>query len=190
MEIPANSELTELLVSWSNGDEAALERLLPFVERELHRIARAQMHRESPGHTLQPTALVNEAYLKLINQRDVKWQNRAHFYAIAAKLMRRILLDHAKAQHRTKRGGDAVHVSLSGVAVNGDAPSRNLINLDDALNELAKYDPQKSRMVEMSYFGGLTVEEIAAVMDVSVVTVRRHLKFAKAWLRREISAQE
>lgn len=189
MERPTASELTDLLVSWSEGNEAALDRLLPFVERELHRIARAQMHHESPGHTLQPTALVNEAYLKLINQRGVKWHNRAHFFAIAAKLMRRILLDHAKTQHRAKRGGHALQVSLSNVILEDTDKSKDLIKLDEAMIELANLDPQKSRIVEMSYFGGLTAEEIAEVVGISTVTVRRHLKFAKAWLRRELSSQ-
>jgi len=189
MDAPENSELTELLITWSNGDEAALDRLLPLVERELRRIARAQMNRESPGHTLQPTALVNEAYLKLINQRDVKWQNRAHFFAIAARLMRRVLLDHARAQHRAKRGGQAIQISLTNVLFENTHKSSDLIKLDEALLELAKVDLEKSRIVEMSYFGGLTAEEIAPVCGISAVTVRRHLKFARAWLKREMSTQ-
>jgi RNA polymerase sigma factor (TIGR02999 family) len=186
MKTPPDSELTDLLVRWSNGNEAALDQILPFVERELHRIARAQMNRESPGHTLQTTALVNEAYLKLIDQKKVKWQNRAHFFAIAATLMRRILLDHAKSQQRAKRGGQALHVSLTDALANHGSKSEDLILLDEALNGLAKVDPQKSRIVEMRYFGGLSAEEIAEVLGVSVVTVRRHWQFAKAWLRREI----
>jgi RNA polymerase sigma-70 factor (ECF subfamily) len=181
-----DSEVTGLLISWSNGDEAALDQLLPIVERELHRIARAHMNRENPGHTLQTTALVNEAYLKLVNQRNVKWQNRAHFFAIAARSMRQILIDHARAQKRAKRGGQAQLVSLSDVAIRENGKSQDLILLDEALNELAKVDPQKSRIVEMCYFGGLTMEEVAEVLGVSVVTVHRHWKFAKAWLRREV----
>jgi RNA polymerase sigma factor (TIGR02999 family) len=189
MEKSSPSELTELLIGWGNGDETALDRLMPIVDRELHRIAHFHMTREDPGHTLQTSALVNEAYLKLINQRDVKWQNRAHFFAIAAKLMRRILLDHAKAQHRAKRGGDAQHVSLSEAIISSDKPSGELIALDDALNKLAEIDLQKSKIVEMRYFGGLTMEEIAEVLGISAVSVRRHWSMAKAWLRREVGRQ-
>jgi RNA polymerase sigma factor (TIGR02999 family) len=184
-----NSELTELLIGWANGDKTALERLMPIVDRELHRIAHCHMNKENPGHTLQTSALVNEAYLKLINQREVKWQNRAHFFAIASKLMRRILLDHAKAQQRAKRGGDAQQVSLSEVFISSDKPSAELIALDDALNKLAEVDLQKSNIVEMRYFGGLTMEEIAAVLGISAVSVRRHWSMAKAWLRREVGQQ-
>jgi RNA polymerase sigma factor (TIGR02999 family) len=186
MEKPSTSELTELLVNWSNGDESALEQLMPIVDRELHRIAHYQMTREDPGHTLQTTALVNEAYLKLINQREVQWQNRAHFFAIAAKLMRRILLDHAKTQLRAKRGGGAVHVSLSQVTTGSASDSQELIDLDEALKKLARIDLQKSKIVEMRYFGGLTVEEVAEVLQISAVSVRRHWSMAKAWLRREV----
>jgi RNA polymerase sigma-70 factor, ECF subfamily len=189
MEESSTSDLTELLIGWGNGDETALDRLMPIVDRELHLIAHYHMNRENPGHTLQTSALVNEAYLKLINQRDVKWQNRAHFFAIAAKFMRRILLDHAKAQHRAKRGGDAQHVPLSEAIINSEQPSADLIALDDALNKLAEIDPQKSKIVEMRYFGGLTMEEIAEVLGISAASVRRHWSMAKAWLRREVSRQ-
>lgn len=190
MEESSTSELTELLIGWGNGDETALDRLMPIVDRELHRIAHYHMNRENPGHTLQTSALVNEAYLKLINQRDVKWQNRAHFFAIAAKLMRRILLDHAKAQHRAKRGGDAQHVPLSEAIISSDKPSGELIALDEALNKLAEIDLQKSKIVEMRYFGGLSMDEIAEVLGISAVSVRRHWGMAKAWLRREVGRQE
>lgn len=186
MEKTATSEVTELLIGWSNGDESALDRLMPVVDAELHRIAHYHMNREHPGHTLQTSALVNEAYLKLIKQRDMRWQNRAHFFAIASKLMRRILLDYAKAQHRAKRGGDAQQVSLSEVLINSNKPSAELIALDDALNKLAEFDKQKSNIVEMRYFGGLTMEEIAEVLGISCVSVRRHWSMAKAWLRREV----
>ena len=186
MEKSSTAAVTELLIGWSNGDETALDRLMPVVDAELHRIAHYHMNRENPGHTLQTSALVNEAYLKLINQRDVRWQNRAHFFAIASKLMRRILLDHAKAQHRTKRGGDAQQVSLSEVIISSDKPSAELIALDDALNKLAEFDKQKSNIVEMRYFGGLTIEEIAEVLGISAASVRRHWNMAKAWLRREV----
>jgi RNA polymerase sigma-70 factor (ECF subfamily) len=189
MEESPPSELTELLIGWGNGDATALDRLMPIVDRELRRIAHYRMSRETPGHTLQTSALVNEAYLKLINQRDVKWQNRAHFFAIAAKLMRRILLDHAKAQHRAKRGGAAQHVPISEVIISSDKPSAGLIALDEALNKLAEIDLQKSKIVEMRYFGGLTMEEIAEVLGISAVSVRRHWSMAKAWLRREVGRQ-
>ncbi|PYS69601.1 MAG: RNA polymerase subunit sigma-70 [Acidobacteria bacterium] len=189
MEKRSTSEVTELLVGWGNGDETALDRLMPIVDAELHRIAHHHMNRENQGHTLQTSALVNEAYLKLINQRDVRWQNRSHFFAIASKLMRRILLDHAKAQHRAKRGGDAQQVSLSEVFISSDKPSAELIALDDALNKLAEFDQRKSNIVEMRYFGGLTMEEIAEVLGISEPTIRRHWNMAKAWLRREVSRQ-
>jgi RNA polymerase sigma factor (TIGR02999 family) len=187
MEKAATSELTELLVDWGNGDETALDKLMPIVDRELHRIAHFHMNKENPGHTLQTSALVNEAYLKLINQRDVQWQNRAHFFAISSKLMRRILLDHAKSQQRAKRGGGAQQVSLSEVFIGSDKPSAELVALDDALNKLAEFDLQKSNIVEMRYFGGLTMEEIAEVLGISAASVRRHWSMAKAWLRREVA---
>jgi len=187
MESPVRSELTELLISWSAGDETALHRLMPIIDQELHRIAHYHMNRETPGHTLQTSALVNEAYLKLINQKNVKWQNRAHFFAIAARLMRRILIDHARAQNRAKRGGDAERVPLSEAEVAGQPSPAELLALNTALERLAEIDLQKSRIVEMRYFGGLTMEEVAEVLGVSVVTVRRHWRLAKAWLRREVS---
>jgi RNA polymerase sigma factor (TIGR02999 family) len=186
MEQPTTSELTELLIDWSNGDQSALDRLMPIVDRELHRIAHYHMRREDPSHTLQTSALVNEAYLRLINQRQVKWQNRAHFFAIAAQLMRRILVDHARGQQRAKRGGNAEQVSLTGVAVSSDTRSADLVALDEALKKLAEIDPQKNSIVEMRYFGGLSMDEIAEVLGISTPTVRRHWNMAKAWLRREI----
>ncbi len=189
MENSPTSELTDLLVDWGNGDQTALDRLIPLVDRELHRIAHLHMNKEKPGHTLQTSALVNEAYLKLINQRDVRWQNRAHFFAIASKIMRRILLDHAKAQLRAKRGGDAQQISLSEAFICSDKRSAELVALDDALNKLAEFDLQKSNIVEMRYFGGLTMEEIAEVLGISTPSVRRHWSMAKAWLRREVGQQ-
>lgn len=179
------SEITGLLVDWSNGDQAALDKLLPLVEQELHRLAHAYMRRENPDHTLQTTALVNEAYLKLIDQKKTHWQNRAHFFAIAAKIMRRILLNYARDQHRQKRGGKAVHVSLSEVATFVERPEE-LIALDEALGRLAAVDERKSQVVELKYFGGLENEEIAEVLKISAITVMRDWKFAKAWLFREI----
>lgn len=184
--MPAPSEITALLIAWSDGDRAALERLLPLIERELHRIARHYMRRENPGHTLQTTALVNEAYFRLVDQRNVRWQNRAHFFGIAAQIMRRILMNYARDRHRAKRGGHAVQVSLSEVAVVGEERSAELLALDEALGRLAAFDARKCRVVELRYFGGLSVEETAEVLGVSAVTVERDWKAAKAWLAREI----
>ena len=188
MDSPPRDNLTDLLNMWSNGDEAALEKLIPHVERELHRIAHCHMARENSTHILQTTALVNEAYLKLINQ-NVRWRNRTHFFAIASKLMRRILIDHARTQLRTKRGGGVQHVSLTDAVAQADERPIDLIVLDQALDKLAEMDAQKSQIVEMRYFGGLSVEEIAEVKNVAPSTIARHWAMAKAWLRREIDAQ-
>lgn len=180
------SEITGLLVDWGNGDQAALDRLLPLVEQELHRLAHSYMRRENPDHTLQTTALVNEAYLKLIDQKKTRWQNRAHFFAIAAKIMRRILLNYARDQHRQKRGGKAVQVSLSEVSLLSMGRPEELIALDEALERLAAVDERKARVVELKYFGGLETDEIAEVLKVSEITVLRDWRFARAWLLREI----
>lgn len=180
------SEITGLLVDWSNGDQAALDKLLPLVEQELHRLAHSYMRRENRDHTLQTTALVNEAYLKIIDQKKTRWQNRAHFFAIAAKIMRRILLNYARDQGRQKRGGNALQVSLSDVSTLTIDQPEELIMLDDALKRLAAVDERKSQVVELKYFGGLETEEIAEVLKVSPVTVLRDWKFAKAWLFREM----
>ena len=187
--MPAPSEITGLLIAWSDGDPAALERLLPLVERELHRLARRYMRRESPGHTLQTTALVNEAYLKLCDQTRVRWQNRAHFFAIAARIMRRFLTNYARDRNRDKRGGRAVQVSLSEVAVMNEERSAELLALDEALERLAEFDPRKASVVEMRHFGGLTAAETAEVLGISVVTVERDWKTAKAWLAREVRGE-
>jgi RNA polymerase sigma factor (TIGR02999 family) len=181
-------EITELLIDWNHGSPEALEKLLPLVETELHRIARNYMRRENPGHTLQTTALVNEAYLKLVGQREVRWQNRAHFFALASQIMRRILLDHARAQGRAKRGGDALHVNLDDVAVVSPEKSDELIALDEALTRLAEFDPRKSKIVEMRFFGGLSVNEVAEVLNIAPVTVMLHWRLAKAWLQKELRA--
>jgi RNA polymerase sigma factor (TIGR02999 family) len=186
----SRSEITGLLVDWSNGDQAALEKLLPLVEQELHRLAHNYMRREKPDHTLQTTALVNEAYLKLIDQKKTHWQNRAHFFAIAAKIMRRILLNYARDQHREKRGGKAVQVSLSEVSVVSLTKTEELIALDEALERLAALDERKSQVVELRYFGGLDVDETAEVLKVSPITVTRDWRFARAWLLREIGNGE
>lgn len=179
-------EITQLLREWGAGNQEALDSLLPLVEAELHRLASRYMRRENPGHTLQTSALVNEAYLKLVDQRQVEWQSRAHFFAIAAQLMRRILLDHAKTRARQKRGGGVRHVSLQESCAVTNEKSEELIALDDALRRLAMIDERKSRVVELRYFGGLSVEETAEVLQVSMVTVMRDWSFAKSWLRREM----
>jgi len=178
--------ITQLLIDWNNGSPEALEQLMPMVEAELRRIAANYMRRERPGHTLQTSALVNEAYLKLVDQREVRWQNRSHFFALASQLMRRILLDHARTQGRVKRGGQVVHVNLEDVAVMSPQQSEELIALDEALTRLAEFDPQKGRLVEMRFFGGLTVEEVAEVLEIAPVTVMLHWRLAKAWLQKEM----
>lgn len=184
MSSPA--EITQLLVCWGNGDRAALERLMPLVERELHRLAHHYMRREHEGHTLQTTALINETFLRLVDQTRVKWQNRAHFYAISAQIMRRVLLNYARDRKREKRGGGAYKVSLSEVNLVSEQDSVELIALDEALERLAVVDERKSKVVELRYFGGLSVNETAEVLKVSPVTVARDWDMAKAWLAREI----
>lgn len=185
----APHEISKLLAEWGQGDESALERLMPLVEAELRRLARAYMRREGINHTLQPTALVNEAYLKLIEQKDVQWQSRAHFYAIAARVMRRILLDYAKYRLRDKRGGGAEHVEFSEASVMSIEKSMELVALDEALDRLARRDPLKSQIIGLRHFGGMSVEETAEALGVSPVTVMRHWNLAKAWLRREMAGQ-
>jgi len=179
-------ETSQLLIAWGNGDREALDKLFPLVEAELHRLARRYMSRERPGHTLQTTALVNEAYLRLIDQRQVRWQNRAHFFGIAAQLMRRILVDHARKRAYQKRGGGALQVSLEEAAVLSDERAAELVALDEALCSLAEIDERKSKVVEMRYFGGLSVEEVAEVLGVSPDTVTREWRRARAWLHREL----
>ena|SRR5438128_10145949 len=179
-------EVTQLLLDWSNGDQSALDHLMPLVYEELHRLAHHYMRREPAGHTLQTSALVNEAYLRLIRQRDVQWQNRAQFFAIAARLMRRILVDHARTQKYAKRGGGALKVSLDQAAVVSQERAAELVALDDALQSLALIDPRRSNVVELRYFGGLSVEETAEVLRISPKTVRRDWNMAKAWLHRAL----
>jgi len=178
--------ITDLLLSWSNGDDSAVDKLMPLVEAELHRLASRYMRRENASHTLQTTALVNEAYLKLIDQRAVNWQNRTHFFALASKIMRRVLLDYAKSQKRAKRGGKALHLDISEVSVMTPAIKEEIIDLDRALTKLAEFDATKSRIVEMRYFAGLSIEEIAEVLKIAPITVIRHWNLAKAWLRLEL----
>ena len=179
-------EITSLLLAWNKGDELALHKLIPLVESELHRIAARYMRRENSDHTLQTTALVNEAYLKLIDQRQVNFQNRAHFFALSAQIMRRILLDHARTQKRSKRGSGAEHLDIAEVAIASPKFNEDLIALDLALNKLEEFDSIKAKIVEMRHFGGLEVKEVAEVLHVSEITVMRHWKLAKAWLRTEL----
>ena len=180
-------EVTQLLLDWSNGNQAALDRLMPLVDRELHRLAHHYMRNEKPGHTLQTTALVNEAYLKLIDQRNVQWKNRAHFFALSAQLMRRILVDHARKRKYAKRGGDAQKISFAEVMAVSPERGADLIVLDDALEKLAAIDLRKSKVVEMRFFGGLSIEETAEALGVSPLTVKRDWKMAKAWLYNTLS---
>jgi RNA polymerase sigma-70 factor, ECF subfamily len=183
-------EITGLLLKWSKGDTAALDRLIPIVYPELRRMARRYMGRENAQHTLQTSALINEAYLRLIDQQAVEWQDRAHFYAVAAQVMRHILVDHARKYRYLKHGGGAPHVALDDVAVLKEERATEFIALDHALNGLAEIDPRKSRIVELRFFGGLTVEEAARVLGVSPITVKREWRAARAWLLREISGQK
>jgi RNA polymerase sigma factor (TIGR02999 family) len=180
--------VTQLLVAWGDGDTAALDQLMPLVYEELHRLAHQYMSRERSGHTLQTSALVNEAYLRLVNQNRAHWQNRAHFFGIAAQLMRRILVDYARRGRYAKRGGDARQVSLDEAMIVSEERAADVAALDDALNSLAEIDPRKSRIVELRFFGGLSIEETAEVLAVSPATIMRDWTLAKAWLRRAVSA--
>ncbi len=179
-------KITSLLLDWNKGDDSALAKLMPLVESELHRIAARYMRRENSDHTLQTTALVNEAYLKLIDQRKANFQNRAHFFALSAQIMRRILLDHAKNQRRSKRGGGAEHLDIEEVAVVSPKINEDVVALDLALKKLEEFDPFKAKIVEIRHVGGLEVKEVAEVLQVSEITVMRHWRLAKAWLRNEL----
>jgi RNA polymerase sigma factor (TIGR02999 family) len=180
-------EITKLLHAWSEGDQSALERLTPIVFDELHRLASRYMKRERPGHSLQTTALVNEAYMRLVDYKRMEWQDRAHFFAVSAQLIRRILVEHAR-RHNLRRGGGVQHVPLEEAAVVGGRRSADLVALDDAMKALAQLDPRKVQVVEMRFFGGLSVEETAEVLKVSTVTVMRDWSTAKAWLYRELAS--
>jgi RNA polymerase sigma-70 factor (ECF subfamily) len=184
-------DISALLRAWSDGDQSALDKLTPIVYGELHRLARRYMTRERPGHSLQTTALVNEAYMRLVDYERMHWQDRAHFFAVSAQLMRRILVEHAR-RHNLKRGGGVPHVSLEEAAfVVGDQDAdldAELVALDDAMIALARIDPRKVQVVEMRFFGGLTVEETAEVLKVSAVTVKRNWRAAKVWLYRELTS--
>jgi RNA polymerase sigma factor (TIGR02999 family) len=186
IDSPGPAAITRLLVDWRGGDQAALEQLIPLVHDELRRLARRHMAHERVGHTLQATALVNEAFVRLIDVREVKWQDRAHFFAMSSRLMRRILVDFARSKGYQKRGGGAQKVSFDEALVVTTEPGQDLVTLDDALNALAAFDARKAQVVEMRFFGGLSVEETAEALKVSVDTVMRDWKLAKAWLLREL----
>jgi RNA polymerase sigma-70 factor (ECF subfamily) len=179
-------DVNKLLRAWSDGDQSALEKLAPIVYDELRRLARHYMRQERPGHSLQTTALVNEAYLRLVDYKRMRWENRAHFFAVSAQLMRRILVDHAR-RHNLKRGGGVQHLSLEDTAVVGAGRGEDLVALDDAMHALAHVDPRKAQVIELRFFGGLSVEETAEVLKVSPVTVMRDWSTARAWLYREMS---
>ena len=187
MDLPSSHEVTSLLKAWSSGDEQALEKLTPLVYRQLHQVARRYMAGERSGHTLQTTALVNEVYLRLVDCGRVNWQDRAHFFAMSAQLMRRILIDFARSRGYLKRGGAIPHISLEEAPSICEEPDVNLVALDDALKALAAVDERKSKVVELKFFGGLNVEETAEVLRVSTDTVMRDWKLAKIWLLRELS---
>jgi RNA polymerase sigma factor (TIGR02999 family) len=187
MTTHSQKEITQLLLAWSEGDRAALDQLTPLVYEELRRLAKRYMGQERPGHTLQTTALVNEAYLRLIDTSQVRWQNRAHFLAVSAQLMRRILVDFARARRQLKRGGEVRRVSLEEALVVSAEPDADLVALDDALSALSALDPRQSRVVELRFFGGLSVEETAEALNISETTVRRDWTLARAWLHRELS---
>jgi RNA polymerase sigma-70 factor, ECF subfamily len=187
--MPASPEhdVTQLLQAWAAGDQSVLEELCPLVEAELHRLARRQMRTEHVGHTLQATALINEVYLRLIDWRNVRWQDRAHFFAVSAQMMRRVLIDHARRHRFRRRGGDAVKVVLDEAAIASPERGADLIAIDDALVRLGELDARKCRVVELRFFGGLSVEEIAEVLDISTRTVKREWSLARAWLYTELT---
>jgi RNA polymerase sigma factor (TIGR02999 family) len=182
-------EITQLLTNWSHGEKEALERLVPLVYPELRRMAKRQMARENPNHTLQTSALINEAYLKLVDSQNIDWQNRGHFFAVSAQVMRHILIDHARQHLYDKRGGGAQHVPLEEAEIIKDERAADLMALDEALSILAKLDSRRSQIIELKFFGGLNAEEIAEVMNISPATVQREWRAAKAWLHHTMSSQ-
>src|SRR5215470_4635615 len=185
----SSQEITRLLQGWSDGDEQALEKLTPLLYRELHRMAHRYMRQERPGHTLQTTALINEAYLRLISWKNVRWQNRAQFFGVSAQLMRKILVDFARSRNYAKRGAGGHVISLDDVPVVSRDRARDILALDDALQRLADIDPRKSQIVELRFFGGLSLEETAEVLKVSSRTIRREWDLAKTWISRQMSAE-
>ena len=186
MQTRPTNDVTQLLLDWGKGDRAALEQLLPVIYQELHKIARGYLRGERPGHTLQPTALIHEAYLRLLGQDLPEWKNRHHFFGVAALLMRQILVEHARGRHAAKRGGGAQQVSLEDATIFSEGRTADLVALDDALTALAALDERKCRVIELRFFGGLSVEETAEVLGVSVATVGREQRLAQAWLHREV----
>ena len=187
MKSPARHQITELLAEWRDGNQSALDELYPLVYDELHRLARRYMSRERKDHTLQTTALINEAYVRMVDQKNVNWANRSHFFAISAQIMRRILIDHARRHAYAKRGGGAQQVSLEEVAAIAPEQGREMLRLDEALKTLAERDPRRSQVVELRYFGGLNNEEIAGVLHVSENTVTRDWNMARAWLYQQLT---
>lgn len=190
MSTPSPKEVTQLLLAWGQGDRSALDRLIPLVYEELHRLAHRYISQEREGHTLQTTALVNEAYLRLIDSSQVKWQNRAHFLAVSSQLMRRILVDFARSRRSLKRGGETQRVSLEEELLPPLAPDADLVALDEALTALAAIDPRQAQGVELRFFGGLSVEEAAEVLKVSPETIHRDWRVAKVWLLRELQSEK
>jgi RNA polymerase sigma factor (TIGR02999 family) len=188
--VPSKVEVTQLLKAWGQGDDGALGRLIPLVQNELHRLARRYMSREQPDHTLQTTALVNEVYLRLVDMPQMSWQDRAHFFAISARMMRRILTDFARSRNYQKRGGTALHVSFDEALAVSQEQDAEIVAIDDALSKLAALDSRKSQVVELRFFGGLSEVEIAEVLKVSPETVRRDWRFAKSWLHRVLSGEK
>lgn len=184
---PPSEDVTQLLIAWGEGDESARDQLMPLVYEELHRLAHKHIRKERPGHTLQTSALVNEAFVRLVNQKEVHWQNRAHFFAIAAQMMRRILVDYARSRSYAKRGGHARQVTLNEDLALSDQRSADVVALDEALGELANIDERKCKVVELRFFGGLSIEETAEVLAVSPGTVMRDWTLAKAWLKRAMT---
>ena len=186
---PTTPQVTQLLIAWGEGDQIARDQLMSLVYEELHRLAHRYMKRESPGHTLQTSALVNEAFVRLVDQKNVRWQNRAHFFGIAAQMMRRILVDYARSRNYAKRGGGAAQISLDEALIVSDERSAEVVSVHEALERLAEFDPRKSQLVELRFFGGLSIDETAQVLNVSPGTVMHDWTLAKAWLRREISSE-
>jgi RNA polymerase sigma-70 factor (ECF subfamily) len=182
-------EITRILRAWSGGDREAVDTLMPLVYDELHKVAAQYLRKQRPDHTLQPTALVNEAYLKLIDISSVSWQDRAHFFAVASQTMRHVLVDHARGRNRDKRGGGAQKLSLDEAISFSQSNEVDLLSLDEAMRELAAMDEQQSRIVELRFFGGLTVEETAVVLHISPATVKREWRIAKAWLHKRMSSE-
>jgi len=187
MQTPPPQEITQLLLRWSRGDQAALDQLMPVVYEELHKLAHSYLRRERSDHTLQPTALINEAYLRLVKQDFPEWQSRRHFYGVAAQLMRQILVEYARARAADKRGGGGQKFSLDEALTFCDEKAAELVALDDALVALAKFDERKVRIIELRYFGGLSLEETAAELGVSIATIGHETRLARAWLRREMN---